>query len=96
MGQTRSSQSVDIQARVKGTLLERPFDEGQQVKEGAVLFKIDPAEFEANLLAADATLAKAEAERPPGLVLLGLARFFLSFSLFLLAAFTFAKYFFVI
>jgi len=41
VGQTRSSQSVDIQARVKGTLLERPFEEGTQVKEGAVLFKID-------------------------------------------------------
>jgi membrane fusion protein (multidrug efflux system) len=62
VGQTRSLQSVDIQARVKGTLLERPFEEGTQVKEGAVLFKIDPAEFEANLLAADATLTKAEAD----------------------------------
>lgn len=62
VGQTRSSQSVDIEARVKGTLLERPFVEGQAVKEGAVLFKIDPAEFEANLLGANATLAKAEAD----------------------------------
>lgn len=61
VGQTRSSQSVDIQARVKGTLLERPFVEGHEVKEGEVLFKIDPAEFEANLLAANATLAKAKA-----------------------------------
>ena len=61
VGQTRSSQSVDIQARVKGTLLERPFVEGHQVKEGEVLYKIDPSEFEANLLAANATLAKAQA-----------------------------------
>jgi membrane fusion protein, multidrug efflux system len=62
VGQTRSSQSVDIEARVKGTLLERPFVEGQAVKKGAVLFKIDPAEFEADLLGANATLAKAEAD----------------------------------
>lgn len=61
VGQTRSSQSVDIQARVKGTLLERPFVEGHEVKEGEVLYKIDPSEFEANLLAANATLAKAQA-----------------------------------
>ena len=61
VGQTRSSQSVDIQARVKGTLLERPFQEGQQVKEGAVLYKIDPSQFDADLLAAQATLAKAQA-----------------------------------
>jgi len=62
VGQTRSSQSVDIQARVKGTLLERPFEEGTEVKEGAVLFKIDPAEFDADLLGANAALAKAEAD----------------------------------
>lgn len=61
VGQTRSSQSVDIQARVKGTLLERPFEEGREVKEGAVLYKIDPSQFEADLLAAQATLAKAQA-----------------------------------
>ncbi|WP_082025386.1 efflux RND transporter periplasmic adaptor subunit [Methyloceanibacter caenitepidi] len=61
VGQTRSSQSVDIQARVKGTLLERPFEEGREVKEGAVLYKIDPSQFEADLLSAKATLAKAQA-----------------------------------
>ncbi len=61
VGQTRSSQSVDIQARVKGTLLERPFEEGREVKEGAVLYKIDPSQFEADLLAAQATLDKAKA-----------------------------------
>ena len=61
VGQTRSSQSVDIQARVKGTLLERPFEEGREVKEGAVLYKIDPSQFQADLLAAQATLDKAKA-----------------------------------
>lgn len=62
VGQTRSSQSVDIQARVKGTLLDRPFKEGDEIKKGAVLFEIDPAEFKADVLGAEATLAKAEAD----------------------------------
>lgn len=61
VGQTRASQRVDIRARVKGTLLKRPFDEGQQVQEGAVLYEIDPAEFKADLLLAEAQLAKAQA-----------------------------------
>ena len=48
VGRTEASQRVDIRARVDGTLLKRPFEEGQEVKKGAVLFEIDPAEFEAN------------------------------------------------
>ncbi|MGA9442257.1 MAG: efflux RND transporter periplasmic adaptor subunit [Methyloceanibacter sp.] len=61
VGQTRASQRVDIRARVKGTLLKRPFEEGRQVQEGAVLYEIDPAEFKANLLTAEAQRAKAQA-----------------------------------
>lgn len=61
VGRTDASQRVDVRARVNGTLLKRPFEEGHEVKDGAVLFEIDPAEFEANLLAANAQLAKAEA-----------------------------------
>ena len=61
VGRTEASQRVDVRARVNGTLLKRPFEEGHEVDEGAVLFEIDPAEFEANLLAANAQLAKAEA-----------------------------------
>ncbi len=61
VGRTEASQRVDVRARVNGTLLKRPFEEGQEVEGGAVLFEIDPAEFEANLLAANAQLVKAEA-----------------------------------
>lgn len=61
VGRTEASQRVDIRARVDGTLLKRPFEEGQEVKKGAVLFEIDPAEFEANLLSAEAQRAKAQA-----------------------------------
>jgi len=61
VGRTEASQRVDVRARVSGTLLKRPFEEGAEVKEGAVLFEIDPAEFQANLLAAEAKLDKAQA-----------------------------------
>lgn len=61
VGRTEASQRVDVRARVNGTLLKRPFDEGHEVKDGAVLFEIDPAEFQANLLAAEAQVAKAQA-----------------------------------
>ena len=61
VGRTEASQRVDVRARVDGTLLKRPFEEGQEVQEGAVLFEIDPAEFKANLLSAEAQLSKAEA-----------------------------------
>jgi membrane fusion protein (multidrug efflux system) len=61
VGRTEASQRVDVRARVSGTLLKRPFEEGHEVDEGTVLFEIDPAEFQANLLAAEAQLAKAEA-----------------------------------
>ncbi|MEG6509916.1 efflux RND transporter periplasmic adaptor subunit [Methyloligella sp. 2.7D] len=61
VGRTEASQRVDIRARVSGTLLERPFKEGDAVEEGALLFKIDPAEFQANVTTAEAQLAKAEA-----------------------------------
>jgi len=61
VGRTEASQRVDVRARVNGTLLKRPFEEGAEIEEDAVLFEIDPAEFQANLLAAEAQLAKAEA-----------------------------------
>jgi len=61
VGRTEASQRVDVRARVSGTLLKRPFEEGHEVEAGAVLFEIDPAEFQANLLAAEAQLAKAQA-----------------------------------
>jgi membrane fusion protein (multidrug efflux system) len=61
VGRTEASQRVDVRARVSGTLMKRPFEEGAEVEKGAVLFEIDPAEFQANLLAAEAQLDKAQA-----------------------------------
>jgi membrane fusion protein (multidrug efflux system) len=61
VGRTEASQRVDVRARVSGTLIERPFEQGSDVEKGALLFKIDPAEFEAALASAKASLARAEA-----------------------------------
>jgi membrane fusion protein (multidrug efflux system) len=61
LGQTEASQTVQVRARVRGFLLERSFEEGQPVKAGQVLFRIDPRSFEAELNVARARLAGAQA-----------------------------------
>ena len=53
-GRTQSIHSMDIRARVTGYLEEAPFAEGEDVKEGDVLFKIDPRPYDAMLAQADA------------------------------------------
>jgi membrane fusion protein (multidrug efflux system) len=62
VAQTVAEDTVDIRARVAGVLLTQQFEEGKPVVKGAVLFTIDPQEYEAALLAAKARLAKAEAD----------------------------------
>jgi len=57
VGQTTSFQKVELQARVKGLLAKRLFEEGSSVKKGQLLFEIDPAEF---IAARDAALAQKE------------------------------------
>jgi len=52
---------ADVRARVPGVLLERVYEEGTDVKEGQVLFKIDPAPLQADLSSAQGQLASAQA-----------------------------------
>lgn len=54
------SREVEIRPRVGGILLKRNYTEGQYVKQGAVLFQIDPAPYEASLAQAKASFAQAE------------------------------------
>ena len=54
-------QTVEIRTRVGGTLESVHFAEGSMVQQGQVLFQIDPAPYEADIKAAQATLAQAEA-----------------------------------
>jgi len=61
VAQTQSSHLVNIQARVSGFLDKRMYTEGAIVKEGQVLFQMDPKPFQVQLDQARAALARAEA-----------------------------------
>lgn len=61
-GRVGGFREVEVRARVSGILLERAFEEGARVKEGQVLFRIDPATYEVALARAEAQLAQAEAQ----------------------------------
>jgi len=54
--------TVDIRARIEGTLEKRHFQEGTLVREGQLLFAIDRKPYEIALQAARARLSKAEAD----------------------------------
>jgi membrane fusion protein (multidrug efflux system) len=61
VAQTESSQQVDIVARVSGFLDKIAYHEGDLVKEGQVLFQLDPKPFEAQLDAAKGELQAQQA-----------------------------------
>jgi RND family efflux transporter MFP subunit len=61
VGNTVSMKTVDIRARVEGFLDKRFFVEGDDVKQGAVLYTIDRRPFEAALMQAKAQMEKDEA-----------------------------------
>lgn len=60
---TEAASTVEIRARVQGFLIQAPFKEGSQVKEGELLFQIDPQPFQAAVNRAKAAVTKAEATR---------------------------------
>jgi len=61
VAQTESSRQVDIVARVSGFLDRIAYEEGKLVKQGQLLFQIDPKPFEAQLEAARGELAAQQA-----------------------------------
>ncbi|WP_158545310.1 efflux RND transporter periplasmic adaptor subunit [Bremerella cremea] len=61
LGQTEASQVIEVRARVPGHIVQRNFQEGQLVQQGAKLFQIDSRPYEVELLQAQASLARAEA-----------------------------------
>jgi membrane fusion protein (multidrug efflux system) len=61
VGTLDGSNNADIRARVTGYLQKRNYQEGSFVKEGDVLFEIDPRPFEAALAEAKSQLAQAQA-----------------------------------
>ena len=62
-GRILAPRTAEVRARVAGVVLKRVYREGSDVKQGDVLFRIDPAPFQADYDSARANLAKAEATR---------------------------------
>ncbi|HWU98066.1 MAG TPA: efflux RND transporter periplasmic adaptor subunit [Oxalicibacterium sp.] len=60
-GRLEASRVAEVRARVPGIVLKRTFREGSDVKAGATLFLIDPAQFQANYNSAEAAVQRAEA-----------------------------------
>src|SRR6266581_4379365 len=60
-GRINPMREAQVRARATGILLKRLFEEGSNVKEGQVLFEIDPAPLQASLSSAKASMAKTEA-----------------------------------
>ena len=63
IGNVEAYSTVALKARVDGQIVEVNFKEGQEVKKGAVLFKIDPRPFEATLRQAQANLMRDTAQK---------------------------------
>ena len=61
-GRVEAIQDAQIRARVTGIVQEINFEQGSEVKEGQLLFTIDPAPYEAELNRARADLLRAEAD----------------------------------
>jgi len=61
VGHTQASQRVEVNPRVDGFLEEISYVEGSVVNEGTLLYRIDPAPFQAALDRAHATLKSREA-----------------------------------
>ncbi|WP_334041679.1 MexX/AxyX family multidrug efflux RND transporter periplasmic adaptor subunit [Burkholderia ambifaria] len=60
-GRLDAYRQAQVRARVAGIVTARTYEEGQEVKQGAVLFRIDPAPLKAARDAAQGALAKAQA-----------------------------------
>ncbi|HEV7669033.1 MAG TPA: efflux RND transporter periplasmic adaptor subunit [Thermoanaerobaculia bacterium] len=61
-GRIEGSREIEVRARVSGILLERSYEEGRPIRKGQTLFVIDPAEYRAEVRAAQASLAEEQAK----------------------------------
>lgn len=62
-GRLEAVDVVDVRPKVAGTLLTTHFKDGQQVRQGELLFTIDPAPYETHVRQAQANLAGVEARQ---------------------------------
>ena len=60
-GRTAAVETSDVRPQVNGLVLQRLFTEGDQVRAGQPLYRIDPQPYQAQAAAANAALARARA-----------------------------------
>lgn len=60
-GRTSAYETSDVRPQVNGLILERLFQEGDMVRKGQPLYRIDPAPYRAQVASARAALARARA-----------------------------------
>lgn len=63
IGTIQPIERVGVRARVEGYIQDVAFEGGRKVKQGDLLFQIEPAQYEAALRAAEAQLSGAQATR---------------------------------
>ena len=61
-GRTEAYETVTLKSRVDGQVLGVTFTEGQHVRQGDVLLRLDPADFQAKLNQAEANQARSQAQ----------------------------------
>lgn len=62
-GRVAATRTSEVRARVSGILQERVFQQGTLVKQGDVLYRIDPRLFRVRVESAEASLRRAQATR---------------------------------
>jgi multidrug efflux system membrane fusion protein len=62
VGRAEAYESVTLKSRLDGQVLAVTYAAGQHVRQGEVLVRLDPGDFDARLLQAQANLARSEAQ----------------------------------
>lgn len=62
VGQVAGSREIEVRARVTGIVEKRLYEEGQRIRAGQVMYRLDAAPYEARVAAADAQLDQAKAQ----------------------------------
>ena len=62
VGRAEAYEGVTVKSRVDGQVLSVAYTEGQAVKQGDVLLRLDPADFNAKVAQAEAVVAKDQAQ----------------------------------
>lgn len=62
-GRVSATRIAEVRPRVGGIVLERVFEQGSFVRQGDVLYRIDPAQYAVAVASAEATLARAQANQ---------------------------------